>query len=222
MSASGQNTGSARNEVEVDQIGKLQSADVAKTGSKTDFAGLIEKIAETKDRDAFAALFAHFAPRLKGYLLRLGASDGQAEEVLQEALLTVWRKADLFDRKKAAASTWIFTIARNRRIDILRKRKFPEIDAEDPSLCPMRRARRMRKSLAPAKARRCVWRLKNCPKNNANWCVWHFTMAGRIQKLPKIPICLWARSNRVCGWPFRACAMNWKGVFNPQSPHLKG
>ena len=136
MSASGQNTGSARSEVEVDQIGKLQSADVAKTGSKTDFAGLIEKIAESKDRDAFAALFAYFAPRLKGYLLRLGASDGQAEEVLQEALLTVWRKAHLFDRKKAAASTWIFTIARNRRIDILRKRKFPEIDAEDPSLVP--------------------------------------------------------------------------------------
>ena len=101
MSASGQNTGSARNEVEVDHIGKPQRADVAKTGSKTDFAGLIEKIAESKDRDAFAALFAHFAPRLKGYLLRLGASDGQAEEVLQEALLTVWRKAHLFDRKKA-------------------------------------------------------------------------------------------------------------------------
>ncbi len=136
MSASGQNTGSARNEVELDQIGKPQSSDAAKTGSKPDFAGLIEKIAETKDRDAFAALFAHFAPRLKGYLLRLGASDGQAEEVLQEALLTVWRKAHLFDRKKAAASTWIFTIARNRRIDILRKRKFPEIDAEDPSLVP--------------------------------------------------------------------------------------
>jgi RNA polymerase sigma factor (sigma-70 family) len=136
MSASGQNTGSARNEVEVDHIGEPQSSDGAKTGSKTDFAGLIEKIAETKDRDAFAALFAHFAPRLKGYLLRLGASAGQAEEVLQEALLTVWRKAHLFDRKKAAASTWIFTIARNRRIDILRKRKFPEIDAEDPSLVP--------------------------------------------------------------------------------------
>ena len=136
MSASGQNTGSARNEVELDQIGKPQGSDAAKTGSKTDFADLIEKIAETKDRDAFAALFEHFAPRLKGYLMRLGASDGQAEEVLQEALLTVWRKAHLFDRKKAAASTWIFTIARNRRIDILRKRKFPEIDAEDPSLVP--------------------------------------------------------------------------------------
>lgn len=142
MSASSQNTGSARTEVEVDQVGnQSQAADAVKDASgsqdqKPDFAGLIEKIAESKDRDAFAALFAHFAPRLKGYLMRLGASDGQAEEVLQEALLTVWRKAHLFDRKKAAASTWIFTIARNRRIDILRKRKFPEIDAEDPSLVP--------------------------------------------------------------------------------------
>ena len=140
MSASGQNTGSARNEVERDQVGQPNhAAAIAKTGTqdtKADFAGLIEKIAEYKDRDAFAALFAHFAPRLKGYLLRLGASDGQAEEVLQEALLTVWRKAHLFDRKKAAASTWIFTIARNRRIDILRKKKFPEIEAQDPSLVP--------------------------------------------------------------------------------------
>ena len=140
MSASGQNTGSARNEVELDQLGKpIRGAEIAKNGAeaiKADFADLIEKIAESKDRDAFAALFAHFAPRLKGYLLRLGASDGQAEEVLQEALLTVWRKAHLFDRKKAAASTWIFTIARNRRIDVLRKKKFPEIDAEDPSLVP--------------------------------------------------------------------------------------
>ena len=137
MSASGQNTGFTRTEVEVDRVGKFdKAADKVKNGGNPDFAGLIEKIAESKDREAFAALFAHFAPRLKGYLMRLGASDGQAEEVLQEALLTVWRKAHLFDRKKAAASTWIFTIARNRRIDILRKRKFPEIEAEDPSLVP--------------------------------------------------------------------------------------
>lgn len=131
MSSSGQNIGSARNEVDKDQ-----AADAKAKSAQPDFAGLIEKIAEHKDREAFAALFTHFAPRLKGYLLRLGATDGQAEEVLQDALLTVWRKAHLFDRKKAAASTWIFTIARNRRIDILRRRKFPEIEAEDPSMAP--------------------------------------------------------------------------------------
>ncbi len=100
------------------------------------FAFLIENIASQKDREAFAELFAHFAPRVKGYLMRLGASNGQAEEVTQDAMLTVWRKAHLFDRKKAAASTWIFTIARNRRIDILRQQKYPELDANDPALVP--------------------------------------------------------------------------------------
>ena len=111
---SGQHTGSARNVVEKEP---------PKPSETAHFADLIESIAETKDRDAFKALFAHFAPRLKGYLMRLGASDGQAEEVAQEAMLTVWRKAALFNRKKAAASTWIFTIARNQRIDMLRKMK---------------------------------------------------------------------------------------------------
>lgn len=129
---SGQNIGSARNEVEKD---RGEASDTAH------FADLIESIAETANREAFKALFAHFAPRLKGYLMRLGASPGQAEEVAQEAMLTVWRKAALFDRKKAAASTWIFTIARNRRIDILRRQKFPEIDADDPTLVPDQPAR---------------------------------------------------------------------------------
>ena len=128
MPSSGQNIGSARNEDDTEKAkGRVEAEH---------FAGLIESIAETKNRDAFAALFAHFAPRLKGYLMRLGANEGQAEEVAQEAMLTVWRKAQLYDRKKAAASTWIFTIARNRRIDILRRQKFPEIDANDPVLVP--------------------------------------------------------------------------------------
>jgi RNA polymerase sigma-70 factor (ECF subfamily) len=112
------------------------ATDKAPETSSAHLADLIVAIAQTKDRAAFAQIFGHFAPRVKGYLLRLGASNGQAEEVTQEALLTVWRKAELFDRKKAAASTWIFTIARNRRIDILRRQKFPELDAQDPSLVP--------------------------------------------------------------------------------------
>ncbi|MEL0071996.1 MAG: sigma-70 family RNA polymerase sigma factor [Rhodobiaceae bacterium] len=93
-------------------------------------------MARNKNRDAFAELFEYFAPRLKGYLLRLGTSEGQAEEVAQEAMLSVWRKAHLFNRKLAAPSTWIFTIARNRRIDILRRQRFPEIDPDDPTLVP--------------------------------------------------------------------------------------
>jgi RNA polymerase sigma-70 factor (ECF subfamily) len=78
-------------------------------------------IAQRGDRDAFARLFNHFAPRVKSYLIRLGAAPEAAEEIAQETLLTVWRRAAAFDPARAAASTWIFTIARNLRIDLSRR-----------------------------------------------------------------------------------------------------
>lgn len=84
-------------------------------------AAWIEAIAATQDRAAFAALFRHFAPRIKAYLMRGGAPDGVAEDLTQDAMVAVWRKAAQFDRGKARASTWIFTIARNLRIDQLRR-----------------------------------------------------------------------------------------------------
>lgn len=108
---------------------------------------LIEAIAATADRAAFAELFAYFAPRLKSYLLRLGADAASAEEVVQESMLTVWRKAASFDSRQAGAATWIFTIARNRRIDRLRRERRPEIDAADPALVPS----------APGEADAAVW-----------------------------------------------------------------
>lgn len=86
-----------------------------------DPAALIEAIAQSGDEDAFVELFDHFAPRVKGLLMRGGAPADLAEELAQEALLTVWRKAALFDRKKAGAMTWIATIARNLRIDAARR-----------------------------------------------------------------------------------------------------
>ncbi len=82
---------------------------------------LIEAVALRRDREAFAALFSHFAPRLKAWLMKSGASAAAAEDFAQDAMLTVWRKADLFDSRKARAATWIFTIARNRRLDMLRR-----------------------------------------------------------------------------------------------------
>lgn len=112
---------------------KLSPADKAAMAA---LATLIEDIAAHKSKAAFKKLFEYFAPRLKGYLMRLGSSEAQAEELVQDVMLTVWRKAALFDRRKAAASTWLFTIARNRRIDILRREKYPELDPEDPALVP--------------------------------------------------------------------------------------
>lgn len=100
-----------------------------------DWSAVLCTVAE-QDRAAFAALFAHFAPRVKSYMLRLGSDSTQAEELAQEALATVWRKADRYDPSRAAASTWIFTIARNLRIDAFRRRNHPELDPNDPALVP--------------------------------------------------------------------------------------
>lgn len=84
---------------------------------------LLEQVRDHRDRAAFMTLFEYYAPRLKSYLMRQGAKDDEAEEFVQEALLTVWRKTEGFDAAKASAGTWIFTIARNKRIDALRRKK---------------------------------------------------------------------------------------------------
>ena len=99
-----------------------------------DHAALIARVAGLQDRTAFAALFVHFAPRVKAYLIRMGAGANLAEEVAQEAMLSLWRKAHLYDPAKASAATWVFTIARNLRIDQLRRERRPELDPDDP-LC---------------------------------------------------------------------------------------
>ena len=95
-----------------------------------DKAALIVAIARTGDRAAFSNLFMFFAPRVKSYLLRLGMGNGEAEDLAQETLLTVWRKAASFDPERAGASTWIFTIARNLRLDAARRAVGAKIYAE--------------------------------------------------------------------------------------------
>ncbi|WP_115938480.1 sigma-70 family RNA polymerase sigma factor [Aestuariispira insulae] len=101
-----------------------------------DFAADMQSVAQSQDRDAFARLFQHFAPRIKAFLLKQGASLAQAEELMQETMVTIWQKAHQFDPAKARASTWIFTIARNRRIDRLRKQARADVDLTDPALVP--------------------------------------------------------------------------------------
>ena len=100
------------------------------------FALLLEKVACFSDKAAFAELFEYFAPRVKSFLRRLGSSDAEAEEMSQDVMINVWRKAAQFDRRQASVSTWIFRIARNRRIDVLRKENKPALDENDPSLHP--------------------------------------------------------------------------------------
>lgn len=75
---------------------------------------------------SFAALFQHFAPRLKAFLIRSGLTPAHAEDVAQDVMQSVWRKAHLFDPRRASVATWIYAIARNRRIDLLRRHARPE------------------------------------------------------------------------------------------------
>jgi RNA polymerase sigma-70 factor, ECF subfamily len=88
---------------------------------KVDFGALLARVAATRDRNAFATLFDHFAPRLKSFMMRKGVASELAEDLVQETMITVWTKAGQYSPERGAASTWIFTIARNLRIDRLRR-----------------------------------------------------------------------------------------------------
>jgi len=105
------------------------------------FARLLKDVADHRDRQAFAQLFEHFGPRLKGFMMRKGANAELAEDLVQDAMIAVWNKAGMFSPGKGSVTTWIYTIARNLRIDRLRRegsRYFTDIDdyeeaSDDPA-----------------------------------------------------------------------------------------
>lgn len=102
---------------------------MTRAGAGTPEAGwveAVERVRSQRDQQAFAALFQHFAPRVKAYLMKSGADVSLAEECTQEVMATLWHKAHLFDPARASVATWVFTIARNRRIDALRRQRRPE------------------------------------------------------------------------------------------------
>jgi len=99
---------------------------LAADGEQTDWAALVLRVRDHQDKAAFAALFRHFAPRVKAFLMKSGASETLAEECVQDVMATLWQKANMFDPARASVATWVFTIARNRRIDALRKSRRPE------------------------------------------------------------------------------------------------
>ena len=97
---------------------------------------LLEAIAASGDRRAFAEVFTHFAPRVKGFLMKGGAGADEADDLAQEVMVKVLRKAKLFDPSKASAATWVFAIARNARIDAIRRAAKPDLDPDEPMLMP--------------------------------------------------------------------------------------
>lgn len=84
------------------------------------------------ERARFERLFHDYAPRVRGYFLRRGVDGSGAEELVQEVMLTLWRKAEHYDPERAPLSTWVFTIARNKHIDAYRRQRRPEPDPSDP------------------------------------------------------------------------------------------
>lgn len=104
-------------------FGKLRAREgsVTTAEGETDWAGLLQRVRDHQDRAAFAVLFRHFAPRVKAFLMKSGAGPTLAEECAQDVMAVLWQKAHLFDPARASVSTWVYTIARNRRIDALRK-----------------------------------------------------------------------------------------------------
>ena len=97
---------------------------------------LMTAIARSHDRDAFTEIFGRYAPKVKAFALRLGADSAAAEEVVQEVMIAVWRRAETFNPAKASVSTWIFTIARNKRYDHFRRAQRPMPDPNDPAFVP--------------------------------------------------------------------------------------
>lgn len=106
------------------------------TAERPDTRDLLHAVARHRDRAAFAMLVDYFAPRLRSFLRRGGATEAEIDDIVQEAMLKVWRRAEQFDAERGGASTWIFTIARNERINLLRRESRPELDPNDPVLVP--------------------------------------------------------------------------------------
>lgn len=110
------------------QIGPIPKGGPMTTSPLSDMTLALIAVRDHRDREAFGQLFDYFGPRLKAMLIRSGQRDGAAEDIVQDVMLVVWRKASQFDPHRAGASAWIYRIARNRHIDLARRRAVPQPD----------------------------------------------------------------------------------------------
>tara|TARA_Y100000589_G_scaffold330831_1_gene381806 strand:- start:1157 stop:1780 length:624 start_codon:yes stop_codon:yes gene_type:complete len=109
-------------------------ADSFSADTDDDLTLCVELIGKNQDKLAFNSIFTYFAPRLKSFLVKAGSTDTQAEEVIQEVMIAVWTKSSTYDSNKSSVSTWIYTIARNKRIDKIRKEKRHFLTESDEGL----------------------------------------------------------------------------------------
>ena len=110
------------------------NADTISMNTDDDLTLSVELVGKNQDKLAFNNIFRYFAPRLKSFLVKAGSTDTQAEEVIQEVMIAVWTKSSTYDSNKSSVSTWIYTIARNKRIDKIRKEKRHYLSESDEGL----------------------------------------------------------------------------------------
>jgi len=152
----------ARGNTDAAVSGRENAADPSEALRLALTARLVD-VRDRRDREAFSELFRFFAPRVKSYLLRLGASASEADEIAQDVMVTVWQKAASFDDAQASASTWIFTIARNRRIDLIRRQRKPALDPADPLFQPQAEQAPDDAAIASAREHRLREAMKTLP-----------------------------------------------------------
>ena len=106
--------------------------------TEDELVSFLRDIGENQDKVAFSNTFRYFAPRLKSYFVKIGSTESQAEEIIQEVMIAVWTKSSTYNREKSSVSTWIYTIAKNKRIDKIRKdKKHNTVDSDESLEIPV-------------------------------------------------------------------------------------
>ena len=113
---------------------EFNTAKKVSNATDVELSNFLKDIGENQDKSAFSSIFKYFAPRLKSFFIKLGCSDSQAEEIIQEVMIAVWTKSKTYNSAKSSVSTWIYTIAKNKRIDKIRKEKKHNTIESDDSL----------------------------------------------------------------------------------------
>ncbi|SEB98752.1 RNA polymerase sigma-70 factor, ECF subfamily [Beijerinckia sp. 28-YEA-48] len=159
--------------------------------SDKDYGEMIRLIAQRRDRQAFACLFDHFAPRIRGMILRTGATVEIAEDVAQDAMLTLWRKAEYFDPQRAAPAAWVFAIARNLRIDGIRRDRRAQMHALLDRIEPEAPEQPDQRASLDERQRRVADALKYLPAEQAEVVRMSFVEGkahGEISKCLELPL----------------------------------
>jgi RNA polymerase sigma-70 factor (ECF subfamily) len=158
---------------------------------KNPFIGALAKVAESQDIGSFKKIFDYFSPRLKSFLMRSGADEAIAEEIIQETMAIIWTKADYYDPKMASPSTWIYTIARNKKIDILRKSRKAILEDIDTAVLPPVESKADENIEHDQKFEMITQYLDDLPEDQLNLLKMNFfeeKSHGEISEITKIPL----------------------------------